>query len=289
MAVFSKFSMKLFLVLIYILVVYIQISVVFAYNILGVFPVRAYSHFSVLNSIALELARRGHNVTVYSRYSATFHTQNYRHIELKDCFPLKNDNSRYNSVEYISDYGGILGFIRFVLTFIPSPEAILSCEPLMKLVNTTDQYDALLLEAYNGNTDIYVGLSYKLNAPYIGVSSTMLYPWLSERMGTPDNPSYIPVPFTGFTSDMNFWERTANTVAYLVSKLVYNYVSIPQSEAVARQIFGNNMPPLQQLLENCSLIFTYTHPSISPVRPLVPNVVEIAGINIEEQKKLPEV
>ncbi|KAK7573831.1 hypothetical protein V9T40_011022 [Parthenolecanium corni] len=245
-------------------------------------------HFSVLNSIALELARRGHNVTVYSRYSATYHTKNYRHIELKDCFPLKNDNSRYNSVEYISDYGGILGFIRFVLTFIPSSEALLSCEPLMKLVNTTDQYDALLLEAYNGNTDIYVGLSYKLNAPYIGVSSTMLYPWLSERMGTPDNPSYIPVPFTGFTSDMNFWQRTANTVAYLVSKLVYNYVSVPQSEAVARRIFGNDMPPLQQLLENCSLIFTYTHPSISPVRPLVPNVVEIAGVNIDEQKKLPE-
>lgn len=280
--------MKLLPALVYASVVSLQVSVVFAYNILGVFPVRAYSHFSVLNSIALELARRGHNVTVYSRYSAS-NTANYTHIELKDCFPLKNVNLRYNSVEYISDFGGILGFLWFVLTFIPEPEDILSCEPLTQLANTTDRYDALLLEAYNGNTDIYAGLSYKLNAPYIGVSTTMLYPWLSQRMGTPDNPSYIPVAFTGFTSDMDFWQRTANTVAYLVSKLVYNYVSVPQSDATARRLFGEDMPPLQQLLENCSLVFTYTHPSINPVRPLVPNVVEIAGVNIEEQKQLPEV
>lgn len=266
-----------------------RISLSESYNILGVFPVRAYSHFVILNSISQELAKRGHNVTVYSRYLKSYEEGTYKHVELEDCFPLKNDNSKYNSVEYISGYGGIFGFIMYVLTFIPSAEDIQSCKPLMELINTTDKYDLLLLEAYNGNTDIYTGLSYKLNAPYISVSSTMLYPWLSERIGTPDNPSYVPVPYTGFTSKMNFIERTVNTVTYLISKIIYNYASIPQSEKVARKVFGESMPPLREILENCSLMFTYTHSSISPVRPLVPNVVEIAGVNIRGKNALPEV
>lgn len=281
--------MKLYPVLLHLSAVFASVVPVLPYNILGVFPVRAYSHFSVLNSIAAELAQRGHNVTVYSRYAATVRRANYRHVELKGCFPLKNDDSKYNSVEWVSQFGGLLGFLKFVLGFIPAAEEILACQPLVELLDTADRYDLLLLEAYNGNTDIYMGLAHRLNVPYIGVSSTMLYPWLSERMGTPDNPSYVPVPFTGYTAEMDFWQRTANTVVYLVSKLVYDYASIPRSEAVARRIFGSEMPPLRHLLENCSLVFTYTHPSISPVRPLVPNVVEIAGVNIGEPRKLPQV
>lgn len=276
-------------ILFLVIVTFANLPICFPYNILGMFPVRAYSHFSVLNSIAIELAKHGHNVTVYSRYSNSYETENYKHIELKDCFPLKNDNSKYNSVEYISGYSGILGFIMYVLDFIPSANDIQSCEPLMQLINSTDKYDLLLLEAYNGNTDIYTGLSYKLNAPYIGVSSTILYPWLSERVGTPDNPSYIPVPYTGFTSKMNFMERIANTGTYLISKIIYDYFSIPRSEAVARKLFGEDMPPLRDLLFNCSLMFTYTHHSISTVRPLAPNVVEMAGTHIDAPKKLPEV
>lgn len=259
------------------------------YNILGVFPVRAYSHFVILNSISVELAKRGHNVTVYSRYLKSYEEGTYKHVELTDCFPLKNDNNKYNSIEYISGYGGIFGFIMYVLTFIPSVEDIQSCKPLMELINTTNKYDLLLLEAYNGNTDIYTGLAYKFKIPYVSVSSTMLYPWLSERMGTPDNPSYVPVPYTGFTSEMNFMERTINTVTYLISKIIYNYASIPQSEKVAKKVFGESLPPLRDILENCSLMFTYTHSSISPIRPLVPNVVEIAGVNIKNENQLPKV
>ncbi len=272
-----------------ILLLCVRFSNLFSYNILGVFPVRAYSHFTVMNSVALELAKSGHNLTVYSRYSGTFGIENYTHIELKDCFPLKNENSKYNSVEYISSYSGILGFLLYVLNFIPSHDDIRSCEPLMQLINTTDKYDLLLLEAYNGNTDIYVGLSYKLKAPYIGVSTTMLYPWLSQRVATPDNPSYIPVPYTGFTSHMSFFERIANTVTYGVSRLVYDLISVPESENVARKLFGSEMPPLKDLLSNCSLMFTYTHSSITPVRPLVPDVVEIAGVHIKDNNELPRV
>lgn len=260
-----------------------------SYDILGVFPVRAYSHFTILNSIAKELATKGHNVTIYSKFKEPFESDTYRHIELVDCFPLKNQDFRYNSIEYISSYNGILGFLFYIISFIPSYEEISECKPLMRLINTPDKYDLLLLEAYNGHTDIYTGLSYKLNIPYVSVSSSTLYPWLSERISTPDNPSYIPVPFSGYTSNMSFSQRISNMITYLFSKLLYNFKSVKESEYVARKLFGEDMPPLKSILENCSLMFTYTHNSISPIRPLVPNVVEIAGVNIEGVNPLPEV
>ncbi|XP_065202682.1 UDP-glycosyltransferase UGT5-like [Planococcus citri] len=266
-----------------------QIRTASCYNILAVFPVRAYSHFVVLNSIAKELASHGHNVTVYSKYPEKYKSDNYTHIELVDCFPLKNDNYKYNSVEYVSSYNSNLGFLIYILSFIPAYEEIKECEPLMDLIETSDHsYDLLLLEAYNGNTDIYAGLSYKLKIPYVSVATTTLYPWLSERIATPDNPSYIPVPFSGFTSKMTFYERIVNTVVYLTSKILYNLKSITESDAVARQLFGQDMPNLRNILENCSLTFTYTHSSMNPIRPLVPNVVEIAGVNIKGVNPLPE-
>lgn len=270
-------------------VVWLHFPMSLAYNILGVFPVRAYSHFTILNSISKELASRGHNVTIYSKFTEKFQSDNYRHIELENCFPLNNAGFKYNSIEYVSSFNGKLGFLLYILSFIPSYEDIEECKPLMRIINTPDKYDLLLLEAYNGHTDIYAGLSYKLNIPYVSISSTMLYPWLSERIGTPDNPSYIPVPFTGYTSHMSFSERFINTITYIGSKLLYNMISIPTSDGVARQLFGEDMPPLKNILENCSLTFTYTHTSISPIRPLVPNVVEIAGVNLKEINPLPEV
>lgn len=49
------------------------------------------------------------------------------------------------------------------------------------------------------------------------------------------------------------------------------------------------MPPLEELASNVSLILVNSHFSISGVRPVVPNFVEVGGLHIEEPRPLSKV
>lgn len=52
-------------------------------NILGVFPLTIYSHHVLGRQLMLELAQRGHNVTVIDVYSETNVPENYKQIILE--------------------------------------------------------------------------------------------------------------------------------------------------------------------------------------------------------------
>ncbi|KAJ9574468.1 hypothetical protein L9F63_008356, partial [Diploptera punctata] len=57
---------------------------------------------------------------------------------------------------------------------------------------------------------------------------------------------------------------------------------------IARKHFGDSLPAFSELARNTSLIFVNTHFSLNAPRPLVPGVVEVAGIHVKPPKKLPE-
>lgn len=58
---------------------------------------------------------------------------------------------------------------------------------------------------------------------------------------------------------------------------------------MAKQFFGKNLPDLNVLQYNTSLQLVNTHFSVNSVRPLVPNVVEVAGLHIQKSHKVNEV
>lgn len=61
------------------------------------------------------------------------------------------------------------------------------------------------------------------------------------------------------------------------------------SNVLAQQFFGENLPDLNVLAYNTSLQLVNTHFSVNSVRPLVPNVVEVAGLHIQKSHKVNEV
>lgn len=69
----------------------------------------------------------------------------------------------------------------------------------------------------------------------------------------------------------------------------YEYYSVKPSNVLARQFFGENLPDLNVLAYNTSLQLVNTHFSVNSVRPLVPNVVEVAGLHIQKSHKVNEV
>lgn len=114
-------------------------------------------------------------------------------------------------------------------------------------------------------------------------------PWANERFGNPDNPAYIPNIFETLGDHMTFWERLRNTVLYLADIFLYKVLFDSPSEKIARKVFGENLPPLQVIAQNTSLMLVNNHFSLNGPRPLVPAVVDVGGLHIPLPKALPEV
>jgi glucuronosyltransferase len=71
--------------------------------------------------------------------------------------------------------------------------------------------------------------------------------------------------------------------------LRYAYFSSEESNEIAKEFFGSNMPSLEKLAKNTSLIITNNYFSIKQIIPAVPNLIEIGGMHIREPKILSKV
>lgn len=259
-------------------------SYVGGYNILGLFPYPAKSHYAVFDPLMVELAKRGHNVTIYDTFPKEYRIPNYTEISVKSCFSLPN----ILTIDQMNDFGfNDFRFITALFHFVPNYQEISTCEPLQKLLNSNDKYDVLITETFN--TDFFVLFGAKMRIPVIGFHSNTALPWLSERMGLPDNPSYIPFSYISDPIDFSFCNRIKNTMLKLYASIVYKVLSQNVFDEMAIKFYGSQIAPLEEAVKNMSLLFLYSHFSLNPSRPLVPNVIEVAGLNLVRSKSLPQV
>lgn len=73
------------------------------------------------------------------------------------------------------------------------------------------------MEVYG--TDCLSAFASLFDIPIVGISPTGYLPWVLDRMGNPDNPSYIPNYFTPFTGKLHLLEKMQTTFANLMTKL----------------------------------------------------------------------
>ncbi|XP_065218991.1 UDP-glycosyltransferase UGT5-like [Planococcus citri] len=255
-------------------------------NILGVFPLKTRSHYNIYQPVMMELARRGHNVTVINPFPINTSQQNFTDIDTSECFYLQPN--------IVMDDVQIILSNPFRLTHLVISDGVepirrmLQCEKLKQFLQTNVSYDLVITEVFNG--DAVLGFVDRFKAHHIAFCPGSLYPWAADRMGNPSNPSYLPYIFTDKEFDRfhpTFYQRLYNTVCYLFAKMLYlNYAY--EMEAVARDVFGTDISRLDEIAKNTSLILSYSHFTFNPPLPLVPGVVEIAGIQISTAKALPE-
>lgn len=255
------------------------------YRILGLFPYPARSHYACFDQLLVELAKRGHNVTVYNMFPKPYKIANYEEIDISFCFSLP-DILSINKMHSLSS--GSYAFTKLLFRFMPSRKEIQECEPLLRLLNGSENFDVLITEAFN--TDFFMLFARRFRVPLIAFHSNTPLPWLAYRMGLPDNPSYMPYRYTEYLRDMNFFQRVENTLLRVWAFVSYTWYSEWYYDKIAYEYYGSSIwQPLAEVIRNTSLLFLYAHFSIHPVRPLVPNVVEVLGLHIKEPKIIPQV
>lgn len=264
-----------------------------AARILGILPYGSRSHNAVFQKLMDGLHDRGHELTVVSYFPPKSETPNYTHLslvgEVQDMVNAWGIDETISGEKYTYIYT-YFNIMNRHLDF-PACEKILSMPQFQKLYGLeTKKFDLMIVEMYH--VHCYLPIAAKHEAPVVWFLAPSRMFDTDMVMGNVNNPSFLPLmnrksKFT-LSRPACFFDRLGNTWNYLMF-YIYHYLSFrPKAKSLCRKHFENKYCDLSELYKRVSLVLTYGHSSLIP-RPLVPNMVEIGGLHVDLEKKLPEV
>lgn len=256
-----------------------------SYKILAIFPFPSASHYAMPDPLLLRLAEKGHQVTVYNPFPKSKKMSNYNEVDISSCF--SSGERSLSNFDRMHSQSGAYGRLWAVFNYVPVYDDFETCGPLMKLLNSTESYDLLITESFN--TDVPLIFAKKFQIPFVTMQTTTMKPWLSRRMGNPDNPSCITNLVDEYEIPSGFVERLHSTIMYVVSLAMYDEYSLKKSEKVMRDVLGVQEDFLYQFTKRTSVVFVNTHFSLNALTPRVPGVIDVGGIHIKDAKPLPKV
>ncbi|CAH1402292.1 unnamed protein product [Nezara viridula] len=260
----------------------------YGHNILVVMPLPLYSHTKSYLPLFIELAKRGHNVTMVSPFELNEPVPNFKEIVIEDTMKhMREDKHDVRLVEGF--FFRLLGprlFCKFLL------DGVFNSEPMKAFLNDTDsKFDMVITETFFCQ-EPFIALGHKYSAIQVSVQTINLFMALSRLTGNPLNPAYVPSPAFPSSHHLNFWERSKSTLAnlldYLISHALWLYLEYYMRSHFAPYPGFENLPPMLNMFKNLSLVLLDNHMAITYPRPYLPNIVEIGGLTIKGGDKLNE-
>lgn len=269
----------------FVILTYWCASLVSGARILALFPYIGKSHFDVFEPFVKELATRGHHVVVLSHFPQKQPITNYTDISLVGSITI--DATDRVDLQNMSGVRLLKTMIEEFSKFFESCGQMLSFHKVQELLNSQVNFDLIITETFL--TDCFLPFVHKFKAPHVTMSSGVMFPWSNDRMGNPDNPSYIPTLGTWFSDKMNFSERFFNVIANIAFKFLFHATERIVTQSYVRKHFGDDVPLLSDISKNTDLLLVNSHFSLNRPRPLLPGIVEVGGLHIKPPKKLPKV
>ncbi|XP_054744817.1 UDP-glycosyltransferase UGT5-like [Anastrepha obliqua] len=254
-------------------------------NILGVFLSPSPSHLIVHMSIMKTLAEQGHNVTVVSGQKPKVTHEKIHNIIIEPSEEHQREMEQELSAMGVKKQNVVVMLMKFLMA---------------NNVLTKMQYDALRNERfqsiYESKFDLVI-LGYfvnnfkfivpaKLNCPVIISWTGPPMEMVNGFVGVPPEMTYVPSTFTPYKNGelLSFGLRMFNTFTSYAMRLLVVIMDISLNSYYKTLAEGDpTIRSYSQMLANVSLVFCNSHFSEGPIRPLVPGLVEIGGIQIKEK------
>ncbi|XP_044729433.1 UDP-glycosyltransferase UGT5-like [Chrysoperla carnea] len=257
-------------------------------KILGLFPSPSKSHIILGQALFKSLANHGHNVTFVSPYSLEKTPPNYRELIMKEFMEnwfirlagMKKAGQSWFRTE-VNPFANLLVTYGFgdLITKDAMEDGVIK-----DLIKSNEKYDIVISEVFMN--DVFLAFADHFDAHAIAFSTVGATTWTNDLVGNPSSYSVTPNIFLRYTDHMTFIERLMNTLIHVWQELIHNFSHLPEQERI-RQKYLPHTKPLSAVLNNVSLVFLNSHPSLSIARPLVPNMIEIAGFHVDPPKPLP--
>lgn len=171
---------------------------------------------------------------------------------------------------------------RVIAVSIDHTEWVVSSKNLREFIKTDAKFDVVLVELIGA--EAILGFGHYFNAPVIAVSTGPAYKWTIDLVATPNIASYVPNMFIGCTDRMNFWQRMLNSLSHLYENIAFSIKTMPVQQKYLEQIFPHvkNMPTVEELKRNVSLVLVNSHSTVGTARPYAPNMIDVGGLHIKK-------
>ncbi|CAH4032445.1 unnamed protein product [Pieris brassicae] len=271
----TKYSFLLFLIA--------QVFVAHGYRILGVFPSADRNNYVTYKGLFSELTNRNQNVTIISHFQLD--TSNfYQHISLSTNHKVVRSFS-FESV--IVNEVSRLPFETLVSTKAGNDDCkiLMDNSEVNELIRRRPRFDVIVVESYN--SDCALALAANLSAPYIAFNPQPIHPWHFNRLGINFNSAHVPQSLLQYGRQPWFFERLKSFVLYYITQWVYYIGSQVTDHVYLYKYLGDNLPTLESIASNASLVFVNTHQSVFGGVARSDNVIDIGGIHIRPPKIIP--
>ncbi|KAM7352845.1 UDP-glycosyltransferase UGT5-like [Cochliomyia hominivorax] len=264
-----------------------QVAEVQTANILGIFTSHSPSHLIIHMSVVKVLAEKGHNVTIVAS-----HVPKVKHDKINMIIipPSAEDEAfiakamagmASKKTTLISTIGNFFGSLKPMIDM----QAVMLKDPRFTVLyeNPDAKFD-LIITGYFMNSFAF-GVAAKFKAP-IAIS------WMGPPMvlsdifvGNPSEISYVPDMNMAIKvgDKMTFFQRLQNLCMNMFFRLIKQVLDI-RMRSFYSELFptDGSFPSLRDMERNISLIFCNSHFTEGPIRPNVPAVIEIGGIQIKD-------
>ncbi|CAB3360397.1 Hypothetical predicted protein [Cloeon dipterum] len=245
-------------------------------RILCLFGVSGKSHNNFFSSLTRELANRGHDLTVLTSYPTNKTSANYKEIAVDVMDKVGAVFSPFTHTEenFFSQFGSIIKI------FVQTCPYVLQTPQVKPLLN--EKFDLVFISMFFNQC--FLPFGYLNGAPVIAISPGGSF-GMGMDMENPEPTSYVPSVFLPFTSKMTFTERVANTVMTQLISALGTYYLKPHMHQAAKEFFGPNIPTIEEMEKNISLVIYNNHFSLNSPRPLNPGIIEAGGMHIKEKNE----
>ncbi|KAJ0171764.1 hypothetical protein K1T71_012527 [Dendrolimus kikuchii] len=258
-----------------------------AAKILIVIPTPSISHQVVFRPLILELAKRGHELTLITAdplpKDETY--ANITEIDVHDisykCWRQEVLKSTTTTGNKDSLFTQISVFMNVLITVF---EKQIRTKEVQDLIKSKPKFDLLLVEACVRPA---LAFAHIFEIPAIFVSSFGNSLVMNEVTGAPTHPILYPDILRQKLNNLSLWDKILELysfyrVNYVISNSVYN------ENKSLKALFGEDFPTYHELVKYVQLSLLNVHPIWENNRPVPPSVVYMGGIHQIPKKELPK-
>jgi len=237
--------------------------------------------------LGLELARRGHRITVVSPFKSKKETENVTEIINKS--ELEALTEKVNENELVRRGSG-LHIQTFVDVSYQNNRHALSHPEVVKLLEEDDIDVVVVVPVFVSEVGYY--LAHKKEASIVTVMTVPFsFPHINWAIGDIYNPSFMPIVVTGFSQSMTFLQRFTNTVVTAAMYLMMELYARPKADSLIAEVFPDDLdkPSTSSLSREIALYINHGSPFLGDgMRPTGPKTVFAGLMTCAPPKPLPE-
>lgn len=250
-------------------------------RILAWFTVPAVSHQSVFQPIWKSLSLKGHEVTVIgSNPLKDPQLTNLTEIDISFTYAVWKDIDISNMRRELSSaFRSLYYYHKVGERVIEMTMQVQSVQEILR--KSPGYFDLILIEAHS---PILYGLPHKLKAPLIAMSSLGFFNHLNFLIGNSVHPALYPDFMSELLYPMTFFEKLDSLYLVIGNYLTNKFVLSPNADALARGYFGDDMPYIEDMVRQTSLVFENVNPIFADRKALVPNSMQYHHLSVNRKE-----